>query len=504
MVNSEINNMKEFYENQIEQTKQEGVQVVEFLKNENDELKQKIEELTAKNFELSESNRSTLPKSISGRNALSRRNSDGAPLLKTKLGSDKATSQYNGGHNQYLEDESLKSDKYKVKTEQKLETQKKLIQDLKNECEDLKQDVSDQKSKRQKEITKNKDMLKKMERDMKNLKRDMDTVHKENSELKRNINFKETADRQTTRSSARGKLNMSRDVSRSHGDKGSLQNVKLNGSLMNRKSIQMNRKDNPMFSSTTSMKSFNLLKTYRKISKKDSQNLNMSNMNDTSSSMKGKAKISEFVEESAQGSDKHKTCSHRGICSIGHKHGRTTTDTKPYLKRKLNSSSTQDKAATTASQQVKDMCQLMVDNASRLECNQCCELYIPTEFLEHVTSDEPCKDGLWKKETHKSDNKEYNDNSSPVIKNQKSRLRNKENSRIEEMNPVSERSSLMSLRKSKMSPTGRQIVKPPHKNMLKDRNNSNAPTLSYDYRPNGMGSSESMHNVRTHFCQAIC
>lgn len=41
----------------------------------------------------------------------------------------------------------------------------------------------------------------------------------------------------------------------------------------------------------------------------------------------------------------------------------------------------------TAEQKVKDVCQIMVDNAARLECARCLELMIPTEFLEHITDE---------------------------------------------------------------------------------------------------------------------
>ena len=38
--------------------------------------------------------------------------------------------------------------------------------------------------------------------------------------------------------------------------------------MFNRKSSQASKKDNPLFSSTTSMKSFNLLKTCKNLAKK--------------------------------------------------------------------------------------------------------------------------------------------------------------------------------------------------------------------------------------------
>lgn len=74
----------------------------------------------------------------------------------------------------------------------------------------------------------------------------------------------------------------------------------------------------------------------------------------------------------------------------------------------------------------------MVDSATRLECGKCLELYIPTEFLEHITSEESCKNALWT-----GDEKSKNissENASPIPKSNKKKIA-KENT-YEEINPV--------------------------------------------------------------------
>lgn len=87
--------------------------------------------------------------------------------------------------------------------------------------------------------------------------------------------------------------------------------------------------------------------------------------------------------------------------------------------------------------------------------------------------------------------------SSPVIKSHKSKIKNKENSHLDEMNPVSERCSLMSLKKSsKKSPSERKTALPSFKNTLKEKQMaSQLSNLSYDRRPQEMKNSDSIHNM---------
>ena len=76
----------------------------------------------------------------------------------------------------------------------------------------------------------------------------------------------------------------------------------------------------------------------------------------------------------------------------------------------------------------------------------------------------------------KNDGKQISqDSSSPVIKPKK---KNKENN-LDELNPMSERGSMMSLKKSRKSFQNRNTALPPHKNALKEKSMAQLSNLSY-------------------------
>jgi hypothetical protein len=501
---AEIEKLKEFYETQIQQVKEETSQAVESLKNENAELKQKIDDLENKSLDAAEPHpRVYLPRPVSTRNNFGRRNSDQVPVVQARLDSSRSRKVQNSsinGEMQYLEDENLKLkksldeqsdklDRFKSKYENKFDSQKKTIDELKSEWDELRIQMAQQKVKHQKEVNKNKDLMKKMEKDMRNLKRGMESVQREKTELKLKLTSRQSNIKNSSNSVMRNKLNRSREVSKSITDRNFLESGKLSNSFMHRKSIQGSKRDNPWFSSTTSLKSFNLLKSYKNFSRKDSNVHADRSTIENNSFAKGDPLNVMVLDPNS--STYHKTCSRRGIWSVGHKHG-NETDCKLGMKKGLNNS----KWVSEAEQQIKNMCQLMVDSASRLEWSQWWELFIPTEFLEHVSGDQPCQGGLWKKETQKSSQKTSPDINSPVIKNWKAKIRNKENSHLDEINPVSERCSLMSLKKSsKKSPSERKTTLPQFKNTLKEKQLSQLSNLSYGKNTNEMKNSESIHNM---------
>jgi hypothetical protein len=83
---------------------------------------------------------------------------------------------------------------------------------------------------------------------------------------------------------------------------------------------------------------------------------------------------------------------------------------------------------------------MMVDSATRLECAKCLELLIPTEFFEHITNEDQCKESmLWNKNKISSKNILSSKATSPALRTKNSGSQ-KENM-SEEINPVSERCS---------------------------------------------------------------
>jgi len=68
------------------------------------------------------------------------------------------------------------------------------------------------------------------------------------------------------------------------------------------------------------------------------------------------------------------------------------------------------------------------------------------------------------------------DSASPIIKKQK-KMKNKENN-IDDINPMSERASMISLKKSMKSPLNRNNL-PPHSKALKEKSMAHITNLSY-------------------------
>ena len=238
---AEIDKLKAYYETQIHEIREESTQIITTLQSENEELQEKLEKLSLKLKEQAElPPKPTNPKSSNTNTMFSRRNSENGQLVKNRLdlsknrykNEPKSSLNSSTSHKdpQALEDDNLrlkkqlddqveKSDRLRIKWDNKFEEQKKTIQELKKECDSLKQQLSQQNSKHLKESNKNKDLIKKMERDMKSLKRSVDDVTKEKSQLrdklKRQIDS-ETRSNGETRIKKR--VDLSKDVCRSQND----------------------------------------------------------------------------------------------------------------------------------------------------------------------------------------------------------------------------------------------------------------------------------------------
>ena len=86
-----------------------------------------------------------------------------------------------------------------------------------------------------------------------------------------------------------------------------------------------------------------------------------------------------------------------------------------------------------------------------------------------------------KEKDSSSKNDRILDSGSPIMKQHKTKLRNKENN-LDEINPVSERSSMASLKKSNISPMNRTSHRPPHNKALKEKSVAHLSNLLY-YEP---------------------
>ena len=137
------------------------------------------------------------------------------------------------------------------------------------------------------------------------------------------------------------------------------------------------------------------------------------------------------------------------------------------------------------------MCQMMVDNATRLECAKCLELFIPTEFLEHVTSIDGCKGSIYKDNYEKS-KAVSSENTSPIPAKDKKKVNNENN--FDEINPMSERCSYSSISiKSKKPLLDRKNTLPPN-NPLKERSIPQFSNISgSEQQPHQMHQSMSSH-----------
>ena len=175
-----------------------------------------------------------------------------------------------------LEDTTDKLERLKTKWESKIESQKKEITSLTSEVSDLKSQMVQQKTKHQKEMAKGKEAINKMERDMRNLKRGIDNVEKEKSQLKDKLHRNIPSNASGGRNRYKARLDLSKDMNRSCNDLELYSKRKSckpaskgnNSSFFERKNSASNKRDNFLFSSTTSLKSFNLLKSCKNISKK--------------------------------------------------------------------------------------------------------------------------------------------------------------------------------------------------------------------------------------------
>lgn len=107
---------------------------------------------------------------------------------------------------------------------------------------------------------------------------------------------------------------------------------------------------------------------------------------------------------------------------------------------------------------------------------------------------------MWKKAPNKVKNQISSDNTSPEIKQKKVRQKNKENT-LDEINPMSERCSLMSLKKGNRSPVDTRNQLPPSQKTLRERSIAQLSNMSYNEQPFKAQNSDSIHNLSLNTAQ---
>jgi hypothetical protein len=116
-----------------------------------------------------------------------------------------------------------------------------------------------------------------------------------------------------------------------------------------------------------------------------------------------------------------------------------------------------------------NLSQILIDNATRLECAKCLELFVPNEFYEHIAGENSGKGTVWKKGNKLNNFDQKSDTASPIIKNKATVKLNKENN-LEDINPMSERGSYNSLYQTKKKPRNQvKMSLPPHQQRSKDK-----------------------------------
>lgn len=141
----------------------------------------------------------------------------------------------------------------------------------------MKNQLTQQKSKSYKESNKNKELISKLEKDMMSLKKGMSNAEKEKSQLKEDykrrieLEYKSNGD-----TKAKRRLNSSNELTKS-GDCSYLFSRRmtskpsakpLNSTFFKHEDSKLARKDNPLFSSTNSLKSFRMLQSSKNLAKK--------------------------------------------------------------------------------------------------------------------------------------------------------------------------------------------------------------------------------------------
>ncbi|CAI2377380.1 unnamed protein product [Moneuplotes crassus] len=490
----EIERIKNFYEDQLQQIREESEQAINSLQGENQTLDEKCRFLTEQVNELQAAQVKKTPNlPTTSRNAFLRRNSENHQLKgkqKTTLKNSRSPLNTSTSQSREQEDAQIhleavnsklkkkvdeltgRAKRLKVSWESKIEDQKKEIKSLQTDSKDLRTKLSQQKSKSQREINKHRDINIKLEKEIETLKKSLKDLEKEKIQLKGRLdrNFAErSVDIQRKK-----RMDLSRSTARSYNDfdffskkMNTKQNQKDN-LCFNRKNSHISKRENKLFSSTASLQHFNLFKT--------TKNLNSKNNGNCREGSKSKGLRS---PKESNTSTKHKTCSRRGICSVGldkkgcghYHHSKRSTS-----RNSLNRTSLQYNSTTSAMKKIKDMCQVMVDSCSRLECARCFNMYPPTDFLEHINNEEECTVNDFNPEILSNEKDLAIDSNSPQC-NKKKKIKNKENN-LDEINPLSERGSMGSLKKSLRSSI-KGIKLPPHDKALKERSVAHISNLSY-------------------------
>lgn len=101
---------------------------------------------------------------------------------------------------------------------------------------------------------------------------------------------------------------------------------------------------------------------------------------------------------------------------------------------------------------------------------------------------------MWKKAPNRTNKQISSDNTSPEIKQKKTKQKNKENT-LDEINPMSERCSLMSLKQGNRSPVDTRNHKPTTQKTLRERSIAQLSNMSYNEQPFKGQVSDSIHNL---------
>lgn len=397
-IDGEIERVKQSCENRIQQLKLENQITLKEYDSTIVDLQNRIQELEAQNQELMDANFS---KSGSANRTNIRRNSENTRVVNTKFNRERSSNRFEilnkPGHNkdpQYLEDENFKlkkqleehNDKYEKaskKWENKFNTQKKTIDDLKIESDSIKQQLNQQKTKHIKETGKYRDTIMKLEKDLRSLQKGLDVAEKEKSQLKEDMDKKLELEYKSTDN--RHKLNNSNDTPRSSSGLDmfskrltSKPSAKpSNNSFFNRKNSEVSKRNNPCCQSTNSLKSFSLINVNKNKLRKSSKGPMLESTNKLNDSiLKGNPIyfLGNIIDN--LNSTMHKTCTNKtkGVCTTNHKHYRCGAH---HLHDKSVAKAGKSKQGLNASviktdleeaqEKIQSMCQLMVDSATRLE-----------------------------------------------------------------------------------------------------------------------------------------
>ncbi|CAI2377727.1 unnamed protein product [Moneuplotes crassus] len=489
----ELDRVKYYYESQTQNFREDTEQAMNKLQEENQTLYEKCNFLTEQLNQLQSDKPKKIPGRLTTKNTFQRRSSENSQFkgkYKNIWKNPSTPRNDNTSQSREYEDSQIqleaantklkkkvdeltsRAKRLKSSWETKIEEQKKEIQSLQTDSKELRTKLSQQKSKSLRDIAKQKDINSKLEKEVDLLNKSLRDLEKEKIQIKNRL--ERTLAEKSSKYRDNNRADLSRSGARSQND-ADLYNKNARYStkpqiqpISNRKSSHISKRENRLFSSTNSLQPFNLFKTTKNSKAKNS----------------GKDRVNSNVNrvkspKDSNTSTKHKTCSRKGICSVGlsKRECRRNHSKASGSSNSLNRTSLQFKSTTSAMNKIKDMCQMMVDSCSRLECARCFNMYPPTDFLDHINTKDQCKINYANPDMLSNENERTLDSQSPVIKKSKKKNNKKENN-LDEINPMSERGSMGSIKKSMRSSIKRRML-PPQDRTMKEGSIAHYSNLSY-------------------------